>query len=129
MISDNMVEGDEMFNMSLNVPSSLGPGIVAGTINKATGIIVDSTSKSFLIELYALTSIFITDITVQFTQKQYTGSEDTEFVLVVMKLVGGISSRPFDVTITPLEQSPVSAEGNSVYDNVLIEECLTNRWC
>ena len=65
----------------------------------------------------------------RFNQTQYTGSEDTKFVLVTLELVGGTSSRPFDVTVTPLEQSPVSAEGNSVYDNVLIEECLTNRWC
>jgi len=71
----------------------------------------------------------ILGITVQFTQTQYTGSEDTGFVLVTLELVGGTSSRPFNVTVTPLEQSSVSAEGNSVYDNVLIKECLINRWC
>ena len=64
----------------------------------------------------------------RFTQTQYTGSEDTGFVLVTLKLVGGTSSSQFDVTVTPSKESPVSAEGNSVYDNVLIEECLTNRW-
>jgi len=48
VISDNIVEGDEMFNMTLTVPSSLGPGIVAGAITSATGIIVDSTSKGYL---------------------------------------------------------------------------------
>jgi len=42
---DNIVEGDEMFTMRLTVPSSLGPGIVAGSVTSATGIIVDSTSK------------------------------------------------------------------------------------
>ena len=63
----------------------------------------------------------------QFTKDHYTGSEDIGFVLVALELVGGTSSRPFNVTVTPLEQSPVSAEGNSMYDNVLIEECLTNR--
>ena len=62
-------------------------------------------------------------------QHEYSGSEDTEFVLVALELVGGTSSRPFDVTVVPLQQSPVSAQGNSVYDNMLIEECLTNRWC
>jgi len=45
VMSDNIVEGDEMFSMSLTVPSSLGLGIVAGSITSATGIIVDSTSK------------------------------------------------------------------------------------
>ena len=46
-MSDNIVEGNETFNMSLTVPSSLGPGIVAGTVTSATGIIVDSTGKDF----------------------------------------------------------------------------------
>ena len=73
--------------------------------------------------------LIVTAIKVRFVQRQYTGSEDTGFVLVTLELNGGTSSRPFDVTVTPLQQSPVSAEGNSVYDNVLIEECLTNRWC
>ena len=50
-----------------------------------------------------------------FTKTQYTGSEDTGFVLVTLELVGGTSSRPFDVTVTPLEQSPVSASNNVVY--------------
>ena len=47
-MSDNIVEGDEMFSMSLNVPSSLRPEIVAGSVTSATGIIVDSTSKDAL---------------------------------------------------------------------------------
>ena len=44
VMSDDIVEGDEMFSMNLNVPSSLGPGIVAGSVTSATGIIVDSTA-------------------------------------------------------------------------------------
>ena len=43
--NDTIVEGDETFTMSLTVPTSLQPGIVAGTLNSATGIIVDTTSK------------------------------------------------------------------------------------
>ena len=44
VISDNIVEGDEMFSMSLNVPSSLGLGVVAGSVTSAAGIILDSTT-------------------------------------------------------------------------------------
>ena len=95
--NDNIVEGDEMFSMSLNVPSSLGPGIIAGLHTSATGIIIDSSM-----------------IRVRYTQTLYNGSEDTEFVMVTLKLVGGVSAYPFNVTVTPSEQSPVSAEGNSV---------------
>ena len=97
MTNDNIVEGDEMFSMSLNVPSSLGPGVVAGSIANANGIIIDSSR-----------------IRVRFTQTQYTGSEATGFVMVTLELVGGTSSNPFSVTVIPSEQSPVSAKGNSV---------------
>ena len=46
MTKDNTVEGDEMFSVSLNVPSSLGPGVVAGPVSSAIGIIIDSSSKT-----------------------------------------------------------------------------------
>ena len=53
-------------------------------------------------------------IRVRFTQNVFTGSEATGFVVVNLELVGGSSASPFDVTVTPSEQSPVSAEGNIV---------------
>ena len=52
-----------------------------------------------------------TDITVRFTQSQFNGSEVVGFVIVTLELRGGISAFPFNVNVTPLEQSPVSAEG------------------
>ena len=97
MTNDNIVEGDEMFSMNLNVPSSLGRGVVAGSITSATGIIIDSTR-----------------IKVKFTQMQYTGSEASGFVMLTLELVNGTSSNPFSVTVTPSERLPVSAKGNSV---------------
>ena len=36
------------------------------------------------------------------------------FVEVSLELTGGTSASPFSVTVTPSEQSPVSAEGNIV---------------
>ena len=48
VMSDNIVEGNEMFRISLIVPSSLGPGIIAGSVTSATGIILDSTGMRFL---------------------------------------------------------------------------------
>jgi len=47
VVDDDTVEGDEMFIMNLNVPTSLGPGIVAGTITMATATIIDTTSKLY----------------------------------------------------------------------------------
>ena len=53
-------------------------------------------------------------IMVRFTQNQYTGSEAVQFVIVNLELVGGTFLTSFNVTVTPSEQSPVSAEGNSI---------------
>ena len=63
------------------------------------------------------------DISVKFTQAQYTGSEDEGFVLVTLELVGGKSSRLFNVTVTPLEQSPVSAS-NVYHCCIFIVNCI-----
>ena len=54
MTDDNIVEGDEMFSMSLNVPSSLGPAIVAGSVTSATGTIIDSSSKTNIYQLFRI---------------------------------------------------------------------------
>ena len=51
------------------------------------------------------------DITVRFIQDRFFGSEEDGSVVVMLELVGGSSSRSFDVIVTPSEQSPVSAEG------------------
>ena len=42
VINDNIVEGNETFNVTVNVPTS--HGIMAGTITMATVTIIDSTS-------------------------------------------------------------------------------------
>ena len=41
--NDNIVEGDEMFIMNLNV--SVSPGIIAGAITMATVTIIDTSSR------------------------------------------------------------------------------------
>ena len=43
MTNDNIVEGDEMFTMNLNVPVS--PGIIAGALTMATATIIDTSSR------------------------------------------------------------------------------------
>jgi len=53
-------------------------------------------------------------IKVRLTQAQFTGSETAGFIGVHLELTGGRSASPFTVTVTPSEQSPVSAQGNSV---------------
>ena len=56
----------------------------------------------------------MTVVRIRFTQEQYTGLEYTGAIIVYLELIGGTSSNSFSVTITPSEQSPVSAKGNSV---------------
>ena len=48
MTDDNIVEGNEMFSMSLNVPPSLGPEIIAGSVTNATVTIIDTTGMWLL---------------------------------------------------------------------------------
>jgi len=57
--------------------------------------------------------VFSIDVTVRFIQDRFFGSEETGSVVVILELVGGSSSRSFDVIVSPSEQSPVSATGKS----------------
>ena len=43
--NDDIVEGDEMFTMNLDVPDSLDPGIIAGAITMANATIIDTDSR------------------------------------------------------------------------------------
>ena len=45
VVNDVIVEGQEEFNLALDVPSSLSSAITAGSRDTAVGIITDSTGK------------------------------------------------------------------------------------
>ena len=57
-------------------------------------------------------------IRVRFTQYTFTGTEATGFVPISLELVGGVSTSPFNVTITPSEQYPSSAKSNIIMCNL-----------
>ena len=50
-------------------------------------------------------------LVVEFASGQFTGSESSGFIEVVVRITGGSSSIPINVTVTPSVQSPVSAMG------------------
>ena len=56
--------------------------------------------------------IICVEINVTFTQSQFIGSESSGIMVVSLGLDGGRSASPFYATITPSEQSPISAESN-----------------
>ena len=52
VIVDDILEEDEEFDLTLSIPSSLGPAITAGDRDMATAIITDSISKfSYVLSL------------------------------------------------------------------------------
>ena len=54
-------------------------------------------------------------LVVEFASGQFTASESSGFIEVIVIATGGSSSTPITVTVTPSEQSPVSAIGKHVY--------------
>ena len=50
-------------------------------------------------------------LTVEFTSAQFSGSESSQSIEVVVRITGGTSTTPITVTVTPSLQSPVSAMG------------------
>ena len=106
---DNIVERNETFNIGLALPSFLGPRIITGNITSATATIIDTSSKHYYISSF-VSILKLVDIRVRFTSSQYNGSEAVGFVSVTLELSRGTSEYPFNVTVTPFEQSPSSAK-------------------
>ena len=50
-------------------------------------------------------------LTVKFSKMIYTSSESSESIPVTLQLEGGTSDRSIRVTVTPSDQSSLSAEG------------------
>ena len=50
-------------------------------------------------------------LVVEFASRQFVGSESSGFIEVIVRIIGGSSSTPIIVTVTPSVQSPVSAMG------------------
>ena len=62
--------------------------------------------------LYIISRVYICVVViVEFASGQFTGSESSGFIEVIVRVTGGISSTPITITVTPSEQSPVSAMG------------------
>ena len=53
-------------------------------------------------------------IKVVFSEDKFTGSEFLQYVLVNIELIGGVSTKPFIVTVIQSDQSPVSAQGTYI---------------
>ena len=54
-------------------------------------------------------------LTVEFASGQFTGSESSGFIEVIVRVAGGVSGAPITVTVTLSEQSPVSAMDKFLY--------------
>ena len=52
---------------------------------------------------------------VEFASAQFNGSESSGFIEVAVIITGGTSTTPITVTVTPTEQTPLSAMGKLVY--------------
>ena len=55
--------------------------------------------------------IYILVLVVEFPSGEFTGSESSGFIEVIVRITGGVSTSPINVTVTPSVQSPVSAMG------------------
>ena len=113
--NDNIIEGDEMFTMNFNVPSSLDPGIMDGAITMATAFIIDTSSMLHSYNVIVLYLISFLDIKVRFTKSLFSGSEALGSVVVSIELRKGTSASSFNVSIIPSAVSAQGKESNAHY--------------
>ena len=98
IIDDMIHEDNETFNMHITIRLLSSCILLSLDTSSSTVTIIDDD---------------VSVISVGFIQDQFTGSEAMGFVMVNLELAGGTSVSPFNIFITPLEQSPVSAKGNN----------------
>ena len=58
--------------------------------------------------------LYILVLLVEFSSEQFTGSESSGFIEVLVRITGGTSTTPITVTVTLSVQSPASAMGNDI---------------
>ena len=77
------------------------------------------TLKELLRYVHTLFIFIAIELTIQFSNYTYIGSERSGMIPVTLVLGGGISMNKITMTVMPSDQSPVSAEGKkylSSYD-------------
>ena len=67
-------------------------------------------SMSMRRPIYCLLDTYVV-LVVEFSSREFTGSESSGFIEVIVRITGGTSTTPITVTITPSVQSPISAMG------------------
>ena len=86
------------------------------SVSYTTYVSHQCTTQLLLINIQAIEShinftLFIAVLMVEFSKPTFSGSETTGAVPVTLMLGGGTSASVISVTVTPFDQSPVSAEG------------------
>ena len=113
VMDDVLAEGgNETFDLMLIVSSSLAPAITAEDRNRATGVIIDTTSMcacSYVQKLLLLWYVFVV-LVIDFEFKEYTVAESSGFVEIVVIISGGSSAIPIRVIVTAIEQSATGKE-------------------
>ena len=66
-------------------------------------------------------------VVIEFTSRQFVGSESSGFIEVMVGITGGILTVPINITLTPSVQSPLSASGKWIsddYQHLVIHQLL-----
>ena len=84
--------------------------------------ILDNEGMLLLALIVYIYLIYCTVLTVQFSRREYVGTESSGLLSVELMLSGGIPSVPFNVTVISSELSPPSAIGQFLflYDTLII---------
>ena len=93
VINDNITEETETFNLILTNISSPTGQVVLGSISKATGSIVDDTSKLMYISVcgFNLFCIYYVVTTIKFNDSMYNINESSRAVQLVLLLSNPLS--------------------------------------
>jgi len=114
IINDAIQEENETFSFVVNLQSGCLPVTIKGDDSFTITIIDDESNDIPTVCHWLLCVISLLELTVQFTNSTYFGSEKSGYIVLTIELLGGTASHDFNVSVTT---SPVTATGEQTINN------------
>jgi len=117
IIDDAIQEENETFSFVVNLQSGCLPVTIKGDDSFTITIIDDESNDIPTVCQWFLCVISLIELTVQFNNSTYSGSEKSGYIVLTIELLGGTASHDFNVSVTT---SPVTATGEQTINNAFL---------
>ena len=123
IVNDTVQEYNETFDLTLQLQSTCLPITLIGETFLNFTIIDDEGYFTFQYYILIHVTLFVyTELTVEFSQVTYNGTESSDVITITLTLYGGTASFDFNVNVST---SPLTATGKITCKTILLNSGIT----